>query len=43
MIEQTKYEKLFSTPLLRVRVPDHAVLDAGPLFDGERLRATPRR
>lgn len=38
MIEQTKYEKLFSTPLIRFRVPDHAVLNAALLFEGERLR-----
>ena len=38
MIEQTKYEKLFSTPLIRFRVPNHAVLNAALLFEGERLR-----
>lgn len=39
MIEQTKYEKLFSTPLFRFRVPDHAVLNAALLAEGERMRA----
>jgi len=38
MIEQIKYEKLFATPLLRFRVPDHAVLNAALLFEGERMR-----
>lgn len=39
MIEQTKYEKLFSTPLLRFRVPDHEALNALLLDEGDRLRA----
>ena len=38
-IEQTKYEKLFSTPLVRFRVPDHQLLDADLLAEGARLRA----
>ena len=28
MLERTKYEKLFSTPVLRFHAPDHADLDA---------------
>lgn len=39
MIEETRFEKLFYTPLLRFKVPDHAVLDAALLLEGERLRA----
>ena len=38
MIEQTKYEKLFSTPLLRFRLPDHAALNAALLDEGRKLR-----
>ena len=38
MIEQTKYQKLFSTPLIRFAVPDSAVLNAALLMEGERLR-----
>lgn len=38
MIERTRFEKLFSTPLLRYRVPDHAVLDAALLTEGAALR-----
>lgn len=38
MIEQTKYEKLFSTPLLRYSVPDHEGLNAALLEEGRRLR-----
>ena len=40
MIEQTKYQKLFSTPLIRFKVKDCAVLNAGLLMEGEQLRAT---
>lgn len=39
MIEQTRYEKLFSTPLLRFRVPDHEALNAALLEEGRRRRA----
>lgn len=39
MIEDTKFEKLFYTPLVRFRVPDHEVLDAALLAEGEKLRA----
>ncbi len=38
MIEQTKYEKLFSTPLLRYSVPDHEDLNAALLEEGRRMR-----
>ena len=38
MIEKTKYEKLFSTPLLRFRVPGHEVLNQELLKEGGRLR-----
>ncbi len=38
MIEQTKYEKLFSTPLLRFRVPGHKALNEALLEAGGRLR-----
>ena len=37
-IEQTKYEKLFSTPLVRFRIPDHELLDGELLAEGARLR-----
>ncbi len=39
MIEQTKYQKLFSTPLMRFKVQDCAVLNAALLMEGEQLRA----
>lgn len=38
LIEQTKYEKLFSTPLVRFRVPEHEALNAALLSEGARLR-----
>ena len=38
MIEQTKYEKLFATPLLRYEVPDHEDLNKALLEEGHRLR-----
>lgn len=38
MIEQTSYEKLFATPLLRYRVPDHEALNSALLEEGCRLR-----
>jgi len=40
MIEPESYEKLFSTPLLRYRVPEHDTLNAALLKEGARLRAT---
>ncbi|AXI47942.1 hypothetical protein C1J03_19185 [Sulfitobacter sp. SK012] len=39
MLEQTKYQKLFSTPLIRFRVPDCAVLNAALLMESEQMRA----
>lgn len=39
MIEQTKYEKLFSTPVLRFHFPEHAELNAALLQEGAALRA----
>lgn len=39
MIDPTKYEKLFSTPLLRFRVPGHEALNAALLAEGARMRA----
>ncbi|MBW4706827.1 hypothetical protein KX928_03400 [Roseobacter sp. YSTF-M11] len=39
LIEQTKYEKLFSTPLFRFRVADAAALNAALLGEEKRLRA----
>lgn len=39
MLEETKYEKLFATPLLRYRLPDHETLNADLLAEGARLRA----
>lgn len=39
MIEQTKYQKLFSTPLIRFQLPDCAVLNAALLMEGEQMRA----
>ena len=38
MLEVTKYEKLFSTPLMRFKVPDSVVLNAELLFEAERLK-----
>lgn len=38
-LEDVRYEKLFATPLLRFRVPDHVWLDAALLTEGARLRA----
>ena len=38
MTEQTKYEKLFSTPLLRYQVPDHTVLNDALIKEATRLR-----
>ncbi len=38
-MELTKYEKLFSTPLVRFRCADHAALNADLLAEGRALRA----
>jgi uncharacterized protein (TIGR02466 family) len=38
MLEPIASEKLFHTPLLRFRVPDHEALDTALLAEGERLR-----
>ena len=38
MIEQTKYEKLFATPLVRFRCDGHEELNAALLAEGRRLR-----
>lgn len=38
MIEEARYEKLFSTPVMRFRMSDHAALNARLLAEGERLR-----
>ena len=39
MIEHTKYEKLFSTPLMRFHCPDYTALNQALLKEGEKLRA----
>lgn len=39
MIEHTKFEKLFSTPLVRFRVTSHAALSAALLAEGAMMRA----
>lgn len=38
MLEQIASERLFYTPLLRFRVPDHEALDEALMVEGERLR-----
>jgi uncharacterized protein (TIGR02466 family) len=38
MLEPVASERLFYTPLLRFRLPEHAALDEGLLAEGERLR-----
>lgn len=38
MIEQTKFEKLFATPLVRFRCDGHEALNAALLEEGRRLR-----
>ncbi|WP_412504338.1 TIGR02466 family protein [Roseovarius sp. SYSU LYC5161] len=38
-LEQTRYEKLFSTPVFRFRVPDHAAFNAALLEEGAGMRA----
>lgn len=40
MLETTKYEKLFATPVMRFRVPDHESLNAALLQEGDAMRAT---
>ncbi len=39
MPKATKYEKLFSTPMMRFEVPDSVVLNAALLLEGEQMRA----
>lgn len=39
MLECTKYEKLFATPVLRYQVPDAETLNAGLMAEGARMRA----
>lgn len=39
MLQQGKSETLFSTPLIRYTVEDHAALDAALMAEGARLRA----
>lgn len=39
MFADSQKEQLFSTPLMRFKVADHAVLDAALLAEGARLRA----
>ena len=39
MIEQTKYEKLFSTPVFRFDVDDHQALNDALMAEGRRLHA----
>lgn len=40
MLEPIKYEKMFSTPVFRFRVPGHAAFNAALLAEGNRIRAT---
>jgi uncharacterized protein (TIGR02466 family) len=40
MLEPIGSERLFYTPLLRFRLPDHEALDEALLAEGERLRGT---
>ena len=40
MLEPIKYEKTFSTPVFRFRVPDHAAFNAALLEEGNRMRAS---
>ncbi len=40
MISQTRFEKAFSTPIVRFRVEDHQALDAVLKAEGHRLRDT---
>ncbi|WP_171006917.1 TIGR02466 family protein [Shimia litoralis] len=39
MLKQTKFEKLFSTPIMRFQLEDHVVLNAELLFEGEQMRS----
>ncbi len=39
MPKQTKFESLFSTPLMRFQLPDHETLSAELMIEGERLRS----
>ena len=39
MLEETKYEKLFSTPVLRFHFPEHKDLNAALLKEGAKLRS----
>jgi len=39
MLEHTKYEKLFSTPIMRFQLPDHETLNADIMEEGGRLHA----
>lgn len=40
MLEVSRYDLLFATPLMRFRLPDHAIFDAELLLEGQRLRAS---
>ena len=40
MLDQTKFEKLFATPLFRFRLPDHEALNTALLAEGRKLLAT---
>lgn len=39
ILEQTKYEKLFSTPVFRFHFPEHADLNRALLEEGSKMRA----
>ena len=39
MLERTKFEKLFSTPLIRFKVADHETLDKALLEEGNKQRS----
>lgn len=39
LLEQTRYEKLFSTPVFRFHQPEHEPLDAALLAEGAEMRA----
>lgn len=38
-MEQIAFERLFSTPFMRFRLPDHVVLDAALLLEAERMKS----
>lgn len=38
MVDAKKFEKLFSTPMMRFEVPDSVVLNAALLHEGEKMR-----